>query len=56
MQQAFDDTSLYQVLGDDFVNVFQVNVAVKCAFGVDDDHRADSAQTETTRLHDLNVI
>ena len=56
VQQSFDDTSLDKVFGNDLVDVFQMYVGIKRSLGVDNNDRTYRTQTETTRLHYLNVV
>ena len=44
------------MLVDDFGDVFHFNVAVKSAFGINDDERTDGAKTVTTCFNDFDVF
>jgi hypothetical protein len=54
--EALDGAVVEEVLGDDLVDVFEVDVAVPDGFGIDDDDRAMLALVEAAGLVGADVV
>ena len=54
--KAFNGTSFEEVFLNDFGNVVRRYLAVKYSLGVNYHYRTESAKTETSGLHDLDLV
>ena len=56
INKSVNKTALEKMLGNDFCNIFFLNTAVECTFGVNDNNGAEGAKTETACLNNLNFF
>ena len=56
IDKALDDSAFQEMLGHDLRDIVCRHAAVERAVGMDDDNRAERAQTEAAGLHDLDLF